>query len=195
MYIEVMIRAVIFDFYGVLYTNFDWQAIDERIQSDEGKAQRFAHLKNQSNKGLLNNVDFRREVAKLADDKNHPDNPAVLAEPDINRDLVEMTKEIIPNVKIALLSNGNRPDVVSQLRECAIYPAFDEVFTSSDMHFIKPEKAAYLHAFRQLGVEPEEAVIVDDSPGHTGATESYGFNAIHFTDNRRYVDELKELTA
>lgn len=50
-----MAKAVILDFYGVLYSNFDWKVIEERIKPDPVKAKRFEELKEQSNRGEITN--------------------------------------------------------------------------------------------------------------------------------------------
>ena len=186
-----MIKAVIIDFYGVLYSNFNWQIVNDRIYSDEAKSKQFAYSKTLSNRGKLANVDFRQEVARLAEDKNHPDNPAVLASPHINHDLITLVRQYFPKAKLGILSNGNRPDVLSQLRECNIEEQFEAVVTSSDMNFDKPEEGAFLTAFEKLGINPDQALIIDDSPGHTKAARSYGYNVIRFIDNESTTKELE----
>lgn len=193
--LAVIIKLVILDFYGVLYSNFDWKVVAERINRDEGKAQKFAHLKNLSNKGKLRNADFRKEVSKLAQDKRNAGRPAVLDTPHVNDGLISIVKDVFPNAEIALLSNGNRPDVIAQLKECGIYQDFDYVYTSSDMEFIKPQIGAYKTVFKDVGVEPEEAIIVDDSPNHTATTRSYGYNTIKFLGNQDLRQQLQEFAS
>ena len=186
-----MIKAVIVDFYGVLYSNFNWQVVNDRVYADEAKSQQFAYYKTLSNRGKLSNIDFRKEVSRLANDKDNKDDPAVLPSPHINHELITLVRQHFPDSKLAILSNGNRPDVLSQLQECHIEEQFEAVITSSDMSFDKPEQAAFEVAFDKLTVSPEEALIIDDSPGHTKAARSYGYNVIRFIDNDTTAKEMK----
>jgi HAD superfamily hydrolase (TIGR01509 family) len=187
-----VIKLVILDFYGVLYSNFNWPVVDERIYSDEGKSQKFAYLKSLSNRGKLTNQEFRAEVAKLAHDNDNPNRPAVLATAKINDELIDIIRSTLPESKIVLLSNGNRPDVLQQIEECGIKDEFEHIYTSSDLKFLKPQIGVYIKVFHDYQVEPSDVVIIDDSPNHVAATKSYGFNTIKFNDNHSLQQELEK---
>ncbi len=68
-----MIKALIFDFYGVIYSNFDWNVIDARVYPYEDRAKEFVSLKRLANKGDISNTDFLSAVAKLAKDESAGD--------------------------------------------------------------------------------------------------------------------------
>ncbi|HEX9594934.1 MAG TPA: HAD-IA family hydrolase [Candidatus Saccharimonadales bacterium] len=191
-----MIKAVILDFYGVLFSNFDWEVIEQRIKSNPEKARRFEELKSQSNRGEITNRYLQTAVADLAGDAAHPDKPAVYAKPYFNHDLVDYITGIEPKLKIGLLSNGNRGDVKRELHKNGRMKHLDAVITSSDHQFEKPQREAYKSMFKALDVKPKEAVIIDDSQRHVFATDSYGFDSIHYfnemdfeSEFRRFLDE------
>lgn len=187
-----MVKAVILDFYGVLFSNFDWDVIDQRIMVNPRKAKRFEELKEQSNRGEITNRYLQTAVADLADDASHPDNPAVYAKPYFNHELVDYLIDVKPKLKIGLLSNGNRGDVERELKVNGRMKHLDAVITSSDHKFEKPAREAYQSMFSALGVKPEETVIIDDSQRHVFATESYGFNSIHYFDEMDFKSEFSK---
>lgn len=187
-----MIKAVILDFYGVLFSNFDWAVIDQRIKPYPEKAQRFEELKDQSNRGEITNRYLQTAVADLANDASYPDHPAVYAKPYFNHHLIDYLQSIKPKLKIGLLSNGNRGDVERELDKNGRMANLDAVITSSDHTFEKPQKEAYMAIFKALGVKPEETVIIDDSQRHVFATTGYGYKSIHYFNEIDFEAEFKK---
>lgn len=187
-----MIKAVILDFYGVLFSNFDWKVIDERIKPDPTKAKRFEQLKEQSNRGEITNRYLQTAVADLAGDASHPDSPAVYHRPYFNHELIDYLVALKPKLKIGLLSNGNRGDVERELNQNGRISHLDAVITSSDQPFEKPAREAYDTMFQALGVSPEETVIIDDSQRHVNATRSYGYSSVHYFDEIDFEAEFKK---
>src|SRR5680860_1471722 len=101
-----MIKALIFNFYGVIYGNFNWDIIDSRIYSDENKARAFVDLKTSANRGDISNEELLEQVAKLAEDEKHPNNSTVKFGPSINYAALGLVESLKHKFKIGLLSNG-----------------------------------------------------------------------------------------
>lgn len=187
-----MIKAVILDFYGVLFSNFDWDVIEERIKPDPTKAERFEELKNQSNRGEITNKYLQSAVADLADDASFPDKPAVYAKPYFNHELIDYLSSQPTKFKIAVLSNGNRRDVARELNKNGVIKLLDAVITSSDSAYEKPQREVYELMFDKLGIQPQEAVIIDDSQRYVNATRGYGYNSIHYFEEIDFETEFKK---
>ncbi len=187
-----MIKAVVVDFFGVLFSNFDWQVIDERIKPYPDKWQRFQELKRLSNRGEITNRYLQTAVADLAEDARHPQRPAVYPKPYFNAPLINFLAAIKPPLKLALLSNGNRRDVMEQLRLNGALKYLDAIQTSSDSRYEKPQRQAYEQIFKTLGIAADEAVIIDDSQTHTDKTRAYGFKSIHYFEELDFETELKK---
>ena len=188
-----MIKAVILDFYGVLFSNFDWDVIEERIRPDLEKSKRFEELKSQSNRGEITNRYLQTAVADLANDASHPGRPAVYAKPYFNHELLDYLELQIPKLKIGLLSNGNRGDVERELNKNNRMKHLDAVITSSDHKFEKPERKAYESMLKALDVKQEEVVIIDDSQRHVFATKKLGYKSIHYFNEMDFETEFRRL--
>jgi HAD superfamily hydrolase (TIGR01509 family) len=57
----------------------------------------------------------------------------------------------------------------------------------------KPDPAIFELTLKKLGVSAEEAVFVDDYPGHVAAAEAVGLHAILFTNAEDLRVELDAL--
>ena len=67
------------------------------------------------------------------------------------------------NLKTALVTNTSR-DIILKIRECInIDDYFSIIISSSDVSDPKPSPVPYSKAMRELSVEPENTVIIEDS--------------------------------
>ena len=70
---------------------------------------------------------------------------------------------------------------------------FDVVVDSSEVGLRKPDPAIFQLACSRLGVTPDQAVFLDDSPGHVRAAETVGLHGVLFAnpvDGLAALDEI-----
>ena len=70
---------------------------------------------------------------------------------------------------------------------------FEEVVDSSHVGMRKPEREIYALTCSRMGVEPGEAVFIDDNLDNVEAARAYGMEAVHFGENP--WDALAEIDA
>jgi len=68
---------------------------------------------------------------------------------------------------------------------------FEEVVDSSHVGMRKPERGIYELTCSRMGIEPGEAVFIDDNLDNVEAARAYGMEAVHFGENP--WDALAEL--
>jgi epoxide hydrolase-like predicted phosphatase len=109
----------------------------------------------------------------------------------INEDVVALIRRLRAEgrYKLAVLSNAP-PDLSRWLDTWGILDLFDTVFCSGDEGVKKPDPAAFEVTLERLGVEPEEAVFIDDAPGNVKVARSLGLHAILFTTAEALAEEL-----
>jgi putative hydrolase of the HAD superfamily len=73
------------------------------------------------------------------------------------------------------------------------FPEFDRVFNSYRLGKGKRDATVFDDAARALGVAPQEALFVDDNPGHVERAASRGLRAVLFIDEDRFLADLKSL--
>jgi epoxide hydrolase-like predicted phosphatase len=110
----------------------------------------------------------------------------------INTDVLNLIRRLHGRYKLAVLSNSP-PNLAQWLADWGILDLFDVVVCSGDEGVAKPDPAIFELALERLDVAPQEAVFIDDYPGHVKAAHSFGLHAIHFTTAQALESELDEL--
>lgn len=67
-------------------------------------------------------------------------------------------------------------------REAQLFDRFRDVVVSGDEKLVKPDAAIYRLALDRFGLEPHEAVFIDDNADNVTGAAAIGMAAIHFTD-------------
>ncbi|MCI8596843.1 MAG: HAD family phosphatase [Lachnospiraceae bacterium] len=69
----------------------------------------------------------------------------------------------------------------------------DGYFLSFQEHLIKPDKKAFQRLMEKYGIQPEEAVFLDDTKENIEAARQLGIQGILFTSQAQAIEELKAL--
>ena len=78
-------------------------------------------------------------------------------------------------------------------REAALFDRFRDVVVSGNEKLIKPDAAIYHLALARFGLQPDEAVFVDDNAANVAGAEAVGLHAILFTGVEDLVTRLRAL--
>ena len=111
----------------------------------------------------------------------------------VDYELVDYIRTLRGRYKTALLSNA-----FSNLREFVqtvwkFDDAFDEIVISAEVGLVKPDALIYRLALERLGVEPEQAVFIDDIFENIEGARQAGLHAIHFRGPGQARGELEKL--
>ncbi|MBN1562197.1 MAG: HAD family phosphatase [Anaerolineae bacterium] len=72
---------------------------------------------------------------------------------------------------------------------------FDVIVYSAEEKLKKPDPEIYRRTLTRLGVEPAEAIYVDDSPNKVAGAQQVGMHAILFTDTTTIQQQINNLLA
>jgi epoxide hydrolase-like predicted phosphatase len=110
----------------------------------------------------------------------------------VDRTLVEYIRSLRGNYKTGLISNA-----WSDLRDFIVREkfedAFDKMIISAEVGAVKPEPKIFQIALDHFGVQPNEAVFVDDFYVNIEGCEKVGIKGIHFKDAESTLQQLKKL--
>lgn len=97
--------------------------------------------------------------------------------------------------KVALLSNAwaGQGDAVRERFGVDVETDFDVYVNSAHVGLRKPDPAIYHLALERLGVEPEQAVFLDDRLHNVDSAREVGINAIQFVDPDTSLARLEAL--
>jgi epoxide hydrolase-like predicted phosphatase len=111
----------------------------------------------------------------------------------LDQKLIDYLRSLRPHYKTALLSNA-WDDLRQMIEEVwMINDAFDEILISAEVGLVKPDRRIFERLISDLGMEPAEAVFVDDFPHNVEAAKAAGLEAIHFLGPDQALGELLSL--
>lgn len=178
-------KAVIFDLDGVLVNMPDghYEALNKAIGLFGAKIEREEHYSH------FNGLPSRKKLEELEQQGRLP----VGLREFINDIKQQYTKRLIPvycppdyskiillrhlkdhGYKLACCSNSVQETLHLMLKSAGIFYFFDIIVGNDQVVHPKPHPEMYLMAFSKLGVNPEEAIIVEDSPHGIAAAKASG---------------------
>lgn len=187
-----MIRAIIFDCYGVLASD-GWIPFKKKHFGHDPRLEREAtELNRQANAGLISMVEFIRSVAELAGVPKADVAEAVNCSA-ANEELFEYIRDNLkPKYKLGLLSNAGS-NMLPDLFTSQQIGLFDEIALSYQTGCIKPQQRAYEAVAEGLGVESEECIFVDDQQRHCTGAQDTGMHPIVYRDFDQFRREIETL--
>lgn len=184
-----MIKAVIFDFFGVIHNDQynDWLSTHGLQRT--GK---FRQLSQDADKGIITTDDFFAGIAKL----NGTTEEIVKKEFETNTKMDVLVLKLVQDLKnrglkTALLSNASSNYLHGIDGFDRIEKLFDHVVVSGDVGLAKPDPAIYKYTLELLGVEPKEAIFIDDSNANVETAKALGIIGIQFQTHTRLLEDLK----
>ena len=188
-----MIRAVIFDFFGVIYGQ-RWQVTYSKLGGDLEKDRDYIRkYVYENNQGTITTEQYEKIVAARLGISLEEYKHSLKQVEQPNFELIDYIKnELKPKYKIALLSNSGIGQVGSKIPK-SILDIFDELILSGEEGVIKPDPAIYQIALDKLNVNASEAVFVDDIDRFVSAAEDCGIKSILYQDFTSFRQQIEDV--
>ena len=111
----------------------------------------------------------------------------------VNHALVNTIRTLRPAYKVGLLSNAWN-DLRQVMQERFHFDGlFDDLVISAEVGLAKPDPRIFRLAVERLGVQPAEAIFIDDVLANVEAARGVGLQAIHYRDNPQLFEALERL--
>ena len=189
-----MVRAILFDCFGVIVTDALKTVIEELDASNPVLSRQVMDVIHANNRGLLDSSESNRQIAEFLgvgvdewiDQIEHGE---------VKDDRVlSYTRELRERgYKTALLSNIGQQSLERRFSQQELKDHFDAVVASGELGIMKPEPEIYLHAARVLGVKPNECVMVDDRETHCAGARAVGMQSVCYDNFRQGKQALEKL--
>jgi len=196
------IRAVIFDFGGVLVRTEDQSGRrkwEERLGLSKGELARLvfdSETSTLASIGKVNEADIWSQLAlhlKLSPEEIKELREDFWSGDRLDQELVQYISTLRPTYKTAILSNAWSGARIVFTEKYFLKEVVDLILISAEESIAKPDARIYQLAAERLGVGLDEAVFVDDFPENILAARTIGMHAIHFKSTRQMIDELDRL--
>ena len=110
-------------------------------------------------------------------------------------DAHDMLEEIKQERSICVASNGERGNVLKSLRMTGLMPHFDEahIFTKIQVERPKPAPDLFLFTAAQMGFDPAQCLVIEDSPAGVEAAVAADMRVIGYTGCAHDTDHQADL--
>ncbi len=196
-----MIKAILFDIGGVLLRTEDRkprQQLEQRLGLAAGEAERLV-FNSEMGQMAQNGAITDGELWAWLGDHLDLDGDGLAAFKSafwggdvLDERLVDMIRMLKLGYKTAVISNAT-DDLLPNLTRHRFADAFDLIVGSAGEKVMKPNAAIYERTLERLGVQPHEALFVDDFAHNIAAAETLGMHGVHFSPDTDLVAELSAL--
>ncbi len=187
-----MIKAIIFDCFGVLVTSSYEPFKQKYFHGDAELIRKFIEIEDLSSRGEITLEEAEQGFADLAgislEQCAHE-----LAQNPRNESLLAYIPESLKGVyKIGFLSNVAK-DRTHELFTDTDIALFDDMVLSFQVGMAKPEPEIFRLSAQRLGVQPEECVFLDDLSKYLVGAEEAGMHTILFKNTEQFKRDLAKL--
>lgn len=186
------VKAVIFDCFGVLYTDSKQSLLDIVTQD---RRQELQDLFTSNNYGYFGRQEYLRQAAEIVGRTEAEVAEYIAHEHHLNTTLVTLISEQLKNeYRIGLLSNIGREWIDDFFSRHQLHDLFDEVVLSGEEGLTKPHPAIFELMASRLGVDTADCLMIDDIAENCGGAELAGMQAIEYTSNSQLLERLYSLS-
>lgn len=186
-----MIRALIFDCFGVLTTD-SWLAFLDSLPPTADIA-RARELNRAYDAGLIDAETFFCEVEAVTGSRPPDIEQLFGGEVVKNVPLLDYIRELKADFLIGLLSNISSDWITRQFLTAAEQELFDQMVLSYEVGMTKPDPRVFMMICERLRVGPHEAVLIDDVVRNVTAARNEGLAGIVYQDLPSLRRELSAL--
>lgn len=190
-----MIKAVIFDCFGVLYPDTFWSIVNKHVPEwEESRSEYFHDILKRVDIGFSSRNEFWDETAEacnltreqLDTELNHLD--------ELDMELLNYIADLKKRgLKTGMLSNVGRGFIDRMFSHLNITDYFDDLVLSGEVGFTKPDREIFEMSAEHLGVKTSDCVFTDDRKKFCEAAIQTGMQAIRYKSFQQFRTELEQL--
>jgi epoxide hydrolase-like predicted phosphatase len=184
-----MIKALIFDCFGVFYTDPVFKQMHDPQLSPED-ADELHNLDESAARGQVSKASFDQQASKLLQRSPQEVEQQFFHSGSRNQALIDLAQELRTTYKIALLSNIGVDMMDGFFSPSERTKLFDTVVLSGEVGYAKPDPEIFELTCKRLGVLPNETVMIDDVESNVAAAKALGMQGIRYKNIAQCKTEL-----
>jgi HAD superfamily hydrolase (TIGR01509 family) len=178
--IQAPIRAVVFDFFGVICSEIA-PIVLPRYMSDEAAVAYKADVVERADRGDITYFDTLVDLSRRIGVAPEVLDAEFRACAKIDPAMASLIESVRRRCKTALLSNAMRPFLGEVMEKHDLNRLFDAKVISYEERLTKPDPAIFRLMAARLGVPAEECFFTDDNAVNVEAARAVGMQAAQFT--------------
>ena len=191
-----MIRAILFDYMGVLV--HDFHLLYAELAKTSGMKETeikpvFSKHWQQLKTGAMTDPEFwdrMKDELGLTEDDVIRLSAFILKVLTARRDATEAIKKLSLQYSLYLLSNSCYGWSEVSFDNNGFRPFFKETFWSHRLGLAKPDKKIYLYALEHMPFTPDEILFVDDTLESVTIAKKFGMSTVHFKNWKDFFKKL-----
>lgn len=190
-----MIKAVIFDCFGVLYIDTSRYFYENHVTNYDKLRPELLSLNKAYDYGLLDQTDLDEAVSDLTGLELEFVSEHIQGLQQRNLALVEYSQSLREKYKVGMLSNIGLGAMDRFFNLNERQNLFDAVVLSGEEGITKPHPHIYQIMADRLGVKPGDCVMIDDLEDNCAGADAAGMKTIKYDNNEQVLRELETLLA
>ena len=190
-----MIKAIIFDCFGVVIADGLEALLLRRSKTDPELHEYVMSIIRRSNRGEIEPAEAHGIISEhlgISPDQWHQE---MYSGEIRNQPVMDLILNLRNKYKTALLSNVGKGSLKQRFSDEELSHMFDAVVVSGEVGFAKPDPEIYEHTADLLGVHINECVFIDDRQPYVDGARRTGMQAILYENFGQLQDDLNKLLA
>jgi len=187
-----MVRAIIFDCFGTLigtsYFTFRSICPPERLKE-------LTDTRTAADYGYLTHAEYARRLGHIVGMNEKRVREVIDQQHTRNEPLISYAKVLKRTYKVALLSNVGNGIMDRIFDENESKKLFNVKVLSCEVGIVKPDRQIYVLTAKQLGLKPEECLMVDDREDFCAGAEAVGMRTVVHQSNRHTMRAIDRMLA
>lgn len=199
MFIPLPIKAIIWDFGGVLLRTEDpdpRQQLAQQLGTSPGDLEYLVFAGDSSLQAQLGKISLDQHWENIRlhyrfqPEEMQGFKTSFWEGDQLDYELVDIVRRLRNRYRTALLSNAWDNLRSLMANDWHISDAFDAIVISAEVGLMKPNPKIFDLVLEKLGAAPQEAVFIDDFKENIEAARRQGLNVIHFKNRTQALGEL-----
>ena len=188
-----MVKAIVFDCFGVLVTDALEAIVAELRVSQPGVVEDIVATVYLASRGEINRQESSTRIAGLLGIPVEEYLGRIKGGEVKNHELLAYIAELRKTHKTGLLSNISIGGLSARFEPGELDRYFDAVVVSGEIGYAKPEAEAYETVADRLGVRLDECIFIDDREDYCTGAKTVGMQAILYTSFSQIKSALDTL--
>lgn len=185
-------RAILFDFFGVICDERYWRWVSVHIPDYEKRRDYFQGLADRADRGDVGQAEVYDALGQEAGVEGESIQRAIYQSIRLHKHVLDIIAGLRRSYKTGIVSNADYRELERIIGERHLNRYFDEVVVSSQVKLIKPDPKIFELACQRLGVEPTQALFVDDREENIVGAEDAGMKGVLFSDVAALKHSLRQ---
>lgn len=177
-----MIKAIVFDYSGVIAPSYVSSWIRKNFPNDDLKIKKFNEYSIMWDMGEMDYEKYNNLLSEITKIPSEEIWNTFFKHIQPFQGVIELIKILKKNYKIILFSNNFAPNLRKIIKNQNIENLFDEIIISSDYHMVKPQKDFFDLLLSIARIDKSEAIFFDDRIINVDAANKFGIKSFTFVD-------------